>query len=199
MNQKLPPELRQHLTDAWGGLQYRFTACAEHDDAFTLSVEIMGGSPPPLYRYRQERDLFEFFETGFSVLETMCFGIHAIGSILDSTNFPMTTEEDLRKINVKKTAKRFMKHYSAEPLSASLTALREAKEYEEWCKVRAILTHQRHPGRTHNLVVGQSVRADWHQFPINNQTTRTRRQWLAGIVKKCLEDTRAFVNSHLIG
>lgn len=65
-----------------GGLLYRMTAFAEHDDTFTASYT-RHGTPPQLERYSQERDLFNFFVTGQPTLECLTYALYSLGEMLD--------------------------------------------------------------------------------------------------------------------
>jgi hypothetical protein len=90
------PESWRQFNWAWGGLLYRFCACAEHNEAFTESVTRAGASPPDPDRYVQEKHLFGFFVTGHSAIECLSYGLHALGSMVAPPSFPMATDADLR-------------------------------------------------------------------------------------------------------
>jgi hypothetical protein len=82
----------------WVALGYRFRACAEYDESFVESFRQHGGSLPPLERHGQERDLFGFFVCGLSVVESFCYGLFAIASMLRSDRFPIQTDDEKRRI-----------------------------------------------------------------------------------------------------
>lgn len=50
-------------------------------------MEAYGGAPPEPERYRQERDLFGFFVSGLSAIESTNYGLFAIASMLDPNRF----------------------------------------------------------------------------------------------------------------
>src|SRR5215203_1022514 len=69
---------------AWIGLAYRFRACAEHDQTFAELVSEVGNNPRQPKQYHQDRELFGFFVSGLSAIESTYYGLFAMGSILDS-------------------------------------------------------------------------------------------------------------------
>jgi hypothetical protein len=84
---------------AWIALSYRFLAIAGYDEAFTNSVRTHGDGPPEPERYYQEWDLYGFFVSGLSVIESFCYGLFAIALLMDATKFPTATEKAKKKIN----------------------------------------------------------------------------------------------------
>lgn len=108
---------------AWNAVAYRFLACTEHDRAFTHSIKKFGISPRPPKRYIQEKDLFGFFVTGLSTLESLFYGLYAIASIIKPLYFPITTEKDLRSITHEKTTNKFKKHYGGQNIIGILKKL----------------------------------------------------------------------------
>src|SRR3989442_15988282 len=77
----------KQFAGAWNAVAYRFIATAEDDEAFSQSVRAYGGAPSPKQRYEQERCLFGFFTAGLATLESFCYGLFAVASIVDPTNF----------------------------------------------------------------------------------------------------------------
>jgi hypothetical protein len=193
------PELIRRLRVASMGLIYRFTACSEHDNAFTDSISKPGGDSPAMpERYIQEKNLFGFFSTGLSAIECLSFGLYAIGSIIDLTRFPAFTDRDVQNINPKSNAEKYGAAFTNDPLEIALNALIASTEYREWKKMRNVLVHQSHPGRSFSMFVTSttSVQRDatkWAGFTIDSQLTRQRRTWLADKIKSILQETDAFL------
>lgn len=92
---------------AWDAVAYRFRSCAEHDEAFAESIRRAGKGPPPPERYIQDRELFCFFVSGLATVECPCYGLFAIGSILDAQSFPFVTPDDKRNVSPDKASDPF--------------------------------------------------------------------------------------------
>jgi len=76
------PDSWPEYAGGWSAIGFRFYACAEYDESFARSFRQHGGSPPPPERYGQERDLYGFFVSGLSVIETFGYGLFAVASML---------------------------------------------------------------------------------------------------------------------
>src|SRR5215212_7163403 len=86
------------MLGGWSAIGYRFYACAEYDESFSSSFRQHPGLPPALERYGQERDLYGFFVSGLSVIESFFYGLYAIASMLRSDRFSILTDDEKRKI-----------------------------------------------------------------------------------------------------
>jgi hypothetical protein len=155
----------EQYAGAWNGVAYRFLACAESDIAFTTSIRQAGDTPPPLERYLQERELFNFFVTGLASIESLCFGLSAIGSMLAPAKFPMKTLNHLKNIYPKSTATRFASVFSGEPLSATLQHFTATPEFQYLNDIRnsaVVICHARatmlHLGDTEYYDTEEGVR-----------------------------------------
>ncbi len=91
----------------WRAVGYRFRGCARYSDSFTASVEAHGSAPPHEIRADQEDDLFGFFTSGLACLESFAYAMHALGSALDTSAFPMTTEREKKLVSIDLTSQRF--------------------------------------------------------------------------------------------
>jgi hypothetical protein len=187
--------------DAWIGVAYRFYACAEHDEAFTQSIQTHGDAPQQPERYYQERDLFGFFVNGLSAIETTCYGLFAIASMLNDVYFPIKKAKNKKAINPESTARRFRTTFPKETISRTLSKIVGSQEYEDWKEVRNILAHRGSPGRHISGSVG-STYGDAHGdalwqigIPLNASTTPSRRAWLAGTIQTLLQDADSFTRT----
>jgi len=88
-------ESLQMFAGAWNAVRYRYLACVEHDQSFTSSIQ---QQLTPLERYHQERDLFGFFVSGLSTIESLCYGLYAVASIIEPAGFAIRTQQDLRGV-----------------------------------------------------------------------------------------------------
>ena len=187
------PDARREFAGGWNALRYRYLACANHDRDFTLSIQ-----RPQTHQERtlQECDLFGFFVTGQSAVESLCYGLHAVGSVLNPTGFPVRTKRDLKKIDWRKTADLFTKFFPGEELAITLDHLKKSPDFEAWREQRNILTHRSTPGRVFNQGGPLHGVIGWSDIELNHETTPTRRQWLTETIREILAAADAFTNRH---
>src|SRR5215210_4003084 len=125
-NQTHPDSLVQFAA-AWNAVRHRFLSCTEHSEAFTKAIKeagIPGVTPQTADMwYAQQKELFDFFMTGLSTIESICYGLYAVGSILNTQQFPITTPHDLRRIGTNSTARKFTTVFANEPISSTLQQL----------------------------------------------------------------------------
>lgn len=178
---------------SWLAIAYRFRSCAEYDKSFTASVKRAGATPVEPERYIQERDLYNFFVSGLSSLESMGYGLYFIGFVLEPTAFGLAvSSNDFRRIDLKNTVVRdFMRSsFAQEQISSKLNALIHHSNYIQWEKIRNILAHRITPVRTgvHTIIESldpnysgptSSHWVDWLEgLQINKYTTESLRAWL---------------------
>ena len=189
------PDPWTHCAGAWNAVAYRFISCAEHDEAFTASVGAHGNSPPQPQRYMQEKDLFGFFVTGFASLDSFCYGAYAFAAMVRPLDFNLA---DPRLINRERTEDKFSTSFPTEALTRALAALKEDPDFKKWKDIRNILAHRTVPGRRFSRGGSEDGTALWHNgITIDQTTTSSRRQWLAGTLRDLLEAADAFTANHL--
>jgi hypothetical protein len=178
------PEPRKLFAGGWNAVRYRYLACTEHDRDFTHSIQ---QERTHLERYHQERDLFGFFVTGLSTIESLCFALYAIGSIVKPNEFPIGTDRNLREITPARTARQFAESFQGEPLTTALEQLTNSGEFAEWSRLRNVLAHRTTPGR--GIYVGgpQHGTIEWAGINLDDETTPSRRRWLSEVVRGLLE------------
>ncbi len=192
------PSFWSEFASAWSAVAYRFRSCAEHDEAFAESIRRAGNSPPPPERYAQERELFSFFATGMSAIESLCYGLFAIGSMLDARAFPLVTTEDKRNVYPEKTANKFGTTFPCEIITSILKRLTESQDYQAWKTIRNILSHRSTPGRRFFRGGDHDGIAVWGEILIDENTTVSRRRWLANILSDLLEAADAFTAARFV-
>ncbi len=190
-----------HYAGGWHALAYRFRACAEHDSAFTLSLRRAGKAPRPNERYVQERELFSFFVTGLSAIESFCYSLFAIGSMLNPNEFKMTKPGHLQSVSPKKTTEQFSQVFPNEAITTTLAGTLRDVSYAEWCTIRNVLAHRSAPGRhfTQSFPpqpLDEQVLWIDGVIPIDTATTSARRAWLATTIRNLLNTTDAFTAHH---
>ena len=186
----------KEFATAWQGVANCFRACAEHDDAFTRSIK-KNAAPQQPERYYQERALFGFFVNGLSVVESTCYGLYTIGSMLKEQYFPIKTAGNKRRIKPERTADLFRTTFPNEGISCTLNAVIGSQEYDDWKEYRNVLVHRGSPGREFQITIGSG--ADTHGdalwlkgIPLNADTTPSRRAWLADKLQMLLREAHSF-------
>lgn len=193
-NSNTESELWSEYAGAWNAIAYRFQALTDHGTAFSESIRRSGDGPPQPERYIQERELFAFFINGLATIESFCYGLFSIGSIVDSVAFPVATPKDLKLINVERTGVEFKKTFPGKGVTMALERLIDSNEYAKWKEIRNILAHRSAPGRIIYLSSGSpAAAAQWKiGIPLDETTTKSRREWLAKTLGVLLQDTDDF-------
>jgi len=189
----------QQWLSAWKGIAYRFRSCAEHDEAFAKLIDTLGDNPGPPGNYHQDRELFGFFVTGLSAIESTCYGLFAVGSILDSSSFPFTTEQHMRKADTPKTIRRFTVSFPNDGITTALQRITSEQEYRNWKDARNALAHRISPGRRiYGSMGGPSMTSEWllQNMPMDAASTASRRRWLAGSLHHLLTEADDFTAKH---
>jgi hypothetical protein len=186
---------------AWIALSYRFYSCAEYSDSFTESLQTHGGTAQALECYRQERDLYNFFVSGLSAIESFYYGLFAVASMLDSNTFPVQTDEG-KRTKPEGVVRRFLARFPNENVTTTMQNLLADKAYKEWNDRRNILAHRNTPGRLMSIRVTMG-RVDanygplrWGEIDLDERTTPSRRQWLAETLRDLLSAADTFTANH---
>lgn len=183
--QDKPAALREVLS-ALKGVEYRFSACAAHEEAFTRLISDDANAAQT--RDLQERELFGFFVTGQSAIECVAFAAYLYASCISPTRF----SAKLHTLKLRNIADTFRSNYPNDCLTAALAATEASSDWQFWTRARNRLTHQSHPGR--NLSnVGPTM---WLGVEFGTSFTSDRRKWLAKIVDELLLGLEAFVHAY---
>jgi hypothetical protein len=73
--------------------------CAEHDKAFTEAIAVANCTHEDLYI--QDRELFLFFATALSTIESFYYAAFALASMLSPSDFLLTSNKDCARIFAK--------------------------------------------------------------------------------------------------
>jgi len=179
---------------AWNAVGYRFLSCNNNDKAFTESIQRAGNAPPPSERYIQESNLFGFFVSGLSTIESLLYGLYAIASIIKVEKFPIATFKDLKSITHENTKNKFEKEFTNLSITDFLKSLIDDKNYKEWKDIRNILAHRTSPGRHFFGGGNHSGNALWINgvHHINDKTTSKRFKWFVGVIINLLNKIEIF-------
>lgn len=193
------PDSWTQFAGSWNAVAIRFLSCVEHDVKFTESIKKAGNSPPHPERYFQERELFGFFVTGLSTIESFCYGLYAIGSILKPLDFPFQKPKDMKNVTPEDTFERFKNKYKGEKITLALNQLIDSSEYKEWKEIRNILAHRIAPGRSFHHGGSHHGETLWIKgIQIDNNTTVSRRKWLAKTFSNILQEAKDFTDSQIV-
>jgi hypothetical protein len=189
------PESWRLFTGAWTAMFYRYCSFLQNDNEYAHSIGVYGRTPVPEERYIQENALFCFFSAGFSMVESGCFALHAIASIINPGNFQVS-QEHLRRITSIEVRKQFQKQYSSENVTDILKMM-TGDEYTEFKKIRHTLTHRTAPGRhaypDKKRVIWQLTDEELDEF-----TTKYWRLWLTEQVGDFTDATATFSRKYLV-
>lgn len=194
------PPLATHWSEysaAWNAIAYRFRAVADHDEEFKAAITRQEHSD----RYRQERELFNFFVSGLSTIETFAYGLYFLASATRPIEFPINKP---RSITLTATARQFANTFPTCAITSRLAAVEKDSAFEEWRDIRNILAHRCSPGRILHLSVGgpptnPNANDIWrlNNISLNSDTTGLRRQWLSQTLGGLLADARVFVEQEI--
>jgi hypothetical protein len=197
-----PDEWQGHFIGSWKAIAYRFRACEWHCRAFTRSVQRFGSAPLESHQYRQDADLFGFFMNGLAALESLYYCLFAMGSRLSPPDFPFATDADFRKVNPTNVAPAFARAYPGDALTIALLRVLATPGFKEWTEVRNVLAHRVAPGRTiyggnvPAMIPPDELRVGALRIPITDQTTASRRAWLASSLADILAQADGFAAHH---
>ena len=199
----------------FNGVAFRFAAADEAHDRFIEAASgeyafALGTSA----RYAQETALFSFFINTLSTIECFYFALYNIGACMNSAMFPSKTEDDLRRVSIPETVRRFKNAYPGRPLSKRLLSVRDSEELDALKVYRDFLTHRGTPPRGHDLGVvaygstvdvrkarsvtipsnPKDVPSNWKSdLSLRPEMTAEPREWLAKTTNLLLQETEAFL------
>jgi len=197
------PNAWEHFKFAWRAFPMRFTWCDHFDKTYCESFNRAGSAPQPDERVIQERTVFTFFATGLSAIDTYCYALYMVGHMVASERFPIDLKKHLRAITPFSTKDKFAAEFPSDTISVSLARLVKDAVFDQWKSVRNDLIHCSAPGRIINLSSGGPPSQDdvWRhidfEIPINADTTRSRRNWLADILSSLQAATDELVIARL--
>lgn len=207
-----PPVAWREWASAWNALQYRYHSCNSHNLAFSKVIEKDGASHDDLFI--QDRELFGFFVTELSTLESFCYAAYALGSLVRSTDFPIATNVDRKNICIALTATKFKNLYPNKRISKALDLLQNSEQLQVLRDVRNVMAHRTVPPKIVNVHVtigpesplqqpnttvaiiddSRCKTNGTHKIQIDDQTTRVSWQWLAGEITELVEGAADFAH-----
>lgn len=199
-----PSPERENLSGGHNGVRYRLRACADYSEEFIECVRRVGDAPPPEDRYQQERQLFGFFVSGISALDSFNFFIYFAAAHLQPAYFPTERPGHTKAIARKPTADAFGKRFPGEVITTALNNLVDDPKLKEWDEFRNVLAHRAAPGRRIYVSFGTSSpdpAAEWKIDPAGNlkidaDLTPPRLEWLATTLAVLAVAADQFAHKH---
>lgn len=190
-------DLYEHYSGAWNALAYRFCASIDSGNIFVASLRTHGATPPPQERYTQERALFEFYSSGFSVFESTFYGLYTIGAFLEPSVFSLSSQRDQQRVSPSRARDAFTLAFPRDPILDTFTSIFGHQEYQRWREVRNVLTHRAAPGRRLYVSLGSedTPLTEWklNNTPLDESIATTGRQNLSRLLTDLLTGAAHFV------
>jgi hypothetical protein len=195
------PDVWSELAAGWNAVAIRFKSAANADERYTVSIGSKDVFRSHDALFLQQDALFGFFINGYAALESFAYAVFAMGAMLLSSDFPMSTPTELRAISLKKTKSGFTTNFCGTDIEAALSALIDDPTFSQWSLIRNILAHRSEPPRYHYVSVGGGApnRTVWEitgGIPIDDQTIASYRPWLATTLTGCIASAEAFVTTN---
>lgn len=191
--------LYEDFAGAWNAVSYRFEAAVKSGAEFEHSLRIAGATPTPDERFRQDSALAEFFSGGYSVFESVFYGLHAIGACLDPSVFSLATPKARQQVSPSQTTATFKKAFAGDHFIAVLDAFATDPAYLEWKEIRNVLTHRTAPGRRMFVGIGvdDAPPTEWklNGIPMDETLVPTRRAALVRLLVHLVDGGATFLRS----
>jgi hypothetical protein len=190
-----------HFSGAWGAVAYRYRGAVESGEEFLVSLDAHGSSPKPEERFIQEKALFEFFSSGFSVFEASFYAAFAIGAIVAPDMFPIAAETDQQRISPTTTKAAFRRAFMGDSILEMFDGIFNDPRYQQWREIRNVLTHRSAPGRRFYVSIGSddAPPTAWSlkNLPLNAALVSSERTELSRLLRTFTDGLATFVTSKL--
>ncbi len=192
-------QLYEDFAGAWNAVSYRFEAAAKSGAEFERSLRVAGATPTPDERFRQDSALAEFFSGGYSVFESVFYGLHAIGACLAPSVFSLSTPKARQQVSPSQTTATFKKAFAGDPFITVLDAFATDPAYLEWKEIRNVLTHRTAPGRRMFVGIGvdDAPPTAWklNDIPMDETLVLMRRAALVRLLAHLVAGGATFLRS----
>jgi len=192
-------KLYDDFAGAWSAVSYRFEAAAKSGAEFEVSLRIAGATPTAEERFRQDSALAEFFSAGYSVFESVFYGLHAVAACLDPSVFSLSTPKARQQVSPSQTTVAFKKAFAGDPYLIVLDMFAADPAYLEWKEIRNVLTHRTAPGRRMYVGIGvdDAPPTEWklNDIPMDETLVPTRRAAHARLLGHLMDGGAAFLLS----
>lgn len=193
--------LYEHFSAAWNAISFRYLALCSEGDDFTASITAPDSVASLEQRYRQERYLFGFFSAGFSAFEAYFYGMFAIGGMLKTSDFPMSTSKEQQAVSPTSTSRTYERAFPGDAILTGFQSMFTDAAYREWKEVRNVLTHRTAPGRTIFVSIGsdEDLPPRWkiNNIVLDENTAASRRTHASRMLGALLSAGADFVERHI--
>ena len=121
--------------DAWVAVPLRMGTAMRYSDTYRVA----GGAD------NLEEVLFGFFTNAVATIDSFCFALYAMASMLQPMNFPAATDQERQRINGRSTELAFGKFFGATSIAKLLPHIRGSGEYRQLATIRNVLAHRASP------------------------------------------------------
>jgi hypothetical protein len=191
--------LYEHYAGAWNSLAYRYRGAVDSGFLFVSLLDKHGASPPAQERYLQEKALFEYFSSGFSVFESFFYGMYSICAFTDPVKFVLASPKDQQRVSPSSTKQAFDKAFVGDPILSVFNDLFADPEYQRWREIRNILTHRTAPGRRIYVSLGSddAPPVEWklNNTPLDASIVSNGSRELSRLLSLLLDGAALFVRS----
>lgn len=175
---------------AWSGVLYRFCTFDAHFAALSRALEREGRATTSQAAYELERDLFGVFTNGVATLESIAYGVFALGALVRPETFPLETPTDRRNATVGSALRLYSERFHDDDVTRVLFWWYNSREYGWWKDMRNLLAQQTVTGSIeHNWTLG-GVRMSVEELA-------RRRSWLVHVMSELLSAVDAFAAQRL--
>lgn len=193
--------LYHHYAGAWNALAYRYSEMADRGDEFTSLLDRFGSTPEPSQRYEQERAVFDFFSSAFSVLEATFYALYTFGAFLGQASFNLSTERDQQRVTPTRTKEAVAAAFPTDPIVGALDKLFADPRYQRLREIRNVLTHRAAPGRKIFVSLGDEGEpaVEWklNNIPFDSSLVANSRRDLSELLADLLAAISDFVRRRL--
>jgi len=184
---------------AWNAVAYRYRSLPDYGDSFGISITRHGAAPEANVRYLQEKDLFGFFSSAFSIFEAFFFGMFAVGATLSPTTFPFATPADRQRVGVGSTIAGYRRTWANDPVITAFETLSQDPRYRGIRDARNVLTHRVAPGRTIyvSLSEDETLTGEWKLLnsALDERITTSRREGVSRLLGMLTNASQSFVEA----
>jgi hypothetical protein len=139
--------------------------------------------------------------SGLSVFDAFCFGLFAVGSLLDLKQFPLSKPSDERNVTLKTTVIAYKSAFPSENITTNIGNLQSSQVNKDLSSIRNVLAHRAVPARQFYISAGSATAEPSAEIQrlglkLDPNTTASRRSDLAKLLSSLMSKAEAFANAH---
>ena len=203
---------KAEFAGAWNNVLYRYIEFCQSNNEFVKCLREHSNTPTTRWRYEQERSLFNFFTCGLSIIESYCYAVYVICSIVKYECFPLIDPDDrnlvkmglIKQISLDCLAKKLSSFFTHDKITIKINEINVDNSFKSLKIVRNALCHRSTPGR---LIFGTtrdklSKPPEWTfrnnvKFTIDENLTEDFQTWLSKKLRLLFADLEIFINENV--